>query len=172
MMKGYVRKLRQHFSHKMTTVPQHSPYEAPKKVYGSAAPDIIVPDDITRLNDHQIKLIQQVIGECLYNGRAVDDTILPALSAIVNKQSNGTKRTMEKTIRLLDYLATHQATMVRFHASSMVLNIHFDALHLSEPQARSRLACYFSLGEVPKKGENIQMNGNVFVSCGIIWYYG
>ena len=75
---------------------------------------------------------------------------------------------MEKTVQLLDYLATHPAAKVRFHASSMVLNIHSDAFYLSEPRARSRLSGYFFLGEVPKKGENIQMNGNMFVSCGIL----
>jgi hypothetical protein len=75
---------------------------------------------------------------------------------------------MEKTIQLLDYLATHPAAKVRYHASSMVLNIHSDASYLSEPRARSRLAGYFFLGEVPKKGENIQINGNIFVSCGIL----
>ena len=74
----------------------------------------------------------------------------------------------EKMIQLLDYLATHPAAKVRFHALPMVLNIHFGVLYLSERQARSRLMGYFFLGEVPKKGENIQMNGNIFVSCGIL----
>ena len=63
----------------------------------------------------------------LYYGRAVDYTILLALSVIASEQSNGTKRTMEKTIQLLDYLATHPAAKVRFHASSMILNIHSNA---------------------------------------------
>ena len=93
---GYVSKLRQRFSYKMPKKPQHSPYRAPKKVYGAAAQDTILSDDLAKLNEDQIKLIQQVIGVCLYYGRAVDDTILPALSAIASEQSNGTKRTMEK----------------------------------------------------------------------------
>ena len=83
-MNGYVSKLRQRFSHKMPKVPQYSPYKALKKVYGAAAQDSIVPDDSAKLNDDQIKLIQQVIRVCLYYGRAVDNTILPALSAIVS----------------------------------------------------------------------------------------
>ena len=75
---------------------------------------------------------------------------------------------MENIIQLLDYLATRQASKVRFHASSMILNIHSGASYLSEPQAKSRLAGYFFLGGVPKKEENIQINGNMFVSCGIL----
>ena len=53
-MNGYVSKLRQRFIHKMTKVPQHSPYKAPKKVCGAAAQDTIVPDDSAKLNDDQI----------------------------------------------------------------------------------------------------------------------
>ena len=121
------------------------------------------------MNDEKIKLIQQVIGVCLYYGRAADDTILSALSTIASEQSNGTKQTMEKkTIQLLDFLATHPAAKVRFHALAIVLNIHSDASDPSEPQARSRLVGYFFLSKVAKKGENIQMNGNMFVSCGIL----
>ena len=70
-------------------------------------------------------------------------------------------------MQLIDYLATHPAAKVRFHASEMVLNIHSDASYLSETRARSRLAGYFFLGDVPRTGENIRVNGNIFVSCGI-----
>ena len=105
-MNGYVSKLRQRFSHRMPKVPQHSPYKAPEKVYGIVAQDTIAPDDTAKLDDEQIKLAQQVIRVYLYYGRAVDNTILPALSAIASKYSNGTKRMMAKTIQLFDYPAT------------------------------------------------------------------
>ena len=60
-MNGYVSKLRQRFSQKMPKKPQHSPHRAPKKVYGAAAQDTIVPDDSAKLNEDQIKLIHKVI---------------------------------------------------------------------------------------------------------------
>ena len=85
-MNRYVSKLRQRFRHTMPKTPQHSPYKAPEKVYGAAAQDITVPDESVKLNDDQIKLIQQVIGVCLYYARAVDDTILPALGTIASEQ--------------------------------------------------------------------------------------
>ena len=69
---------------------------------------------------------------CLYYGRAVDDTILSALSTIAGEQLNCTKELMEKTIQLLDYLVTLPAAKIRLHASSMVLNIHCDASYISE----------------------------------------
>ena len=56
-MNGCVSKLRQRFSHKMPKVSQHSSHKAPKKLYGAAAQDTIVPNDTAKLNDEQIKLI-------------------------------------------------------------------------------------------------------------------
>ena len=91
LMNGYVSKLRQHFSHKMSKVPQHSPHKAPKKVYGALAQDTIVPYYTAKFNDEQIKLVQQVIGVCLYYDSGVDDSILPVFSTIASEQSNGIK---------------------------------------------------------------------------------
>ena len=167
-MVGYVKKLRKRFNHQMPTKPQHSPYKAPKKIFGAGAQDTIAPDESPKLDDTNVKLIQQVIGVCLYYGRAVDDTILPALSALASEQAEATVKTMHKTRQLLDYLATHPDATVRFHASDMVLNIHSDASYLSEPKAKSRLAGFYFLGSVPQKGKNIKMNGNIFVACGIL----
>ena len=61
LMNGYVSKPRQRFSNKMPKKLQHGPYRAPKKVHGAAAQDTIVSDGSAKLNDDQIKLIQQVI---------------------------------------------------------------------------------------------------------------
>ena len=140
----------------MPHTPQHRPYRAPEKVYGAAAQDAIPPDETAKLDDNKIKLTQQVIGVCLYYGRAVDDIILPAFSAIASEQSEATKITMEKTVQLLNYLTTHPAAKVRVHALSMILNIRSDASYLSEPQARSRLTGYSFLGNIPKKVRTLE----------------
>ena len=50
----------------------------------------------------------------------------------------------------------------------MVLNIHSDVLYLSETKTRSRLAGYYVLGSVPKKGKEIVVNENIFVAIGIL----
>ena len=79
-MPGYIDKLRARYKHEMPNRPQHSPYKAPPKVYGKAAQDTI-PDDITaKLDGKRVKAIQQVVGGVLYYARAVDSTVLPALS--------------------------------------------------------------------------------------------
>ena len=91
-----------------------------------------------------------------------------ALSAIAGEQAAATENTERKVLKPLNYLATHPEAKIRFHASDMILNVHSDASYLSETRARSRLAGYFFLGSKIVKGKKIKMNGNIFVSCGIL----
>ena len=86
-MVGHVSKLCQRFNHKIPAKPQHCPYKAPKKIFGAGAQDTIAPDESPKLDATNVKLIQQVMVVCLYYGRAVDDTILPALSALASEQA-------------------------------------------------------------------------------------
>ncbi len=104
----------------------------------------------------------------LYYAQAVDMTVLVALSTIAINQTKATKRTMERCIQLLDYLASNQNAKVRFHASDMVLNIHLDASYLSESGARSRACGHFFMGWMPKKGEPVKLNGAFYTSSSIM----
>ena len=106
-MQGYIDKLRARYQHEMPNQPQHSPYRAPPKVYSTAAQDT-TPDDITaKIDKKRVKAIQQVVGGVLYYARAVDSTVLPALSSIASEQASATKTTEKKATKLLNYLATH-----------------------------------------------------------------
>ena len=93
--------------HPKPTQPQHSPYKAPPKKYGAAAQEPLEPDMSENLNAKGIRRIQQIVGAALYYGRAVDNSILPALSALAGKQTKATKTTRDGSNQLLDYLATH-----------------------------------------------------------------
>ena len=77
--------------------------------------------------------------------RAVDNTMLVALSSLAAAQTTATAKTMAAANQLLDYAATHPNATIRFERSDMVLYIHSDASYLSEPQARSRVGGYFFL---------------------------
>jgi hypothetical protein len=55
-------------------------------------------------------------------------TVLMVLSTIAVNQTKATKRTMERCMQLLDYLAHNADAKVRFHALDMMFNIHSDAL--------------------------------------------
>jgi hypothetical protein len=61
--------------------------------------------------------------------------VLMPLNDIATEQTKATKKTQAATNQMLDYLATHPDTTIRYHASDMILNIHSDASYLSVSNA-------------------------------------
>jgi hypothetical protein len=88
--------------------------------------------------------IQQVLSTFLYYARAVDSTMIVALSSIATEQAAPTKETMDKVEQFLDYAASQEDAILTFHASDMVLACHSDVSYLSESKARSRAGGHFS----------------------------
>ena len=78
------------------------PHEHVAPVYGATIHYAKNMDTSTKLGPEDTKFIQQVTGTFLYYARAVDATMLVALSAIASDQSGPTAKTMEKTLRFLD----------------------------------------------------------------------
>ena len=66
--------------------------------------------------------------------------MLVALGSITATQSQGTKKTFDKTLWLLNYAATHPDATICYSASDMILHVHSDALYLSDPKSSSH-AC-------------------------------
>ena len=89
-MPGYVGKLRQRFNHKSPNAPQHSPYKAAAKGIGAGVQNTVPDDESAKLSEKQINIVQQIVGVCMYYGRVIDETILPALSEIASKQAVAT----------------------------------------------------------------------------------
>ncbi len=127
-----------------------------------------MPEDTAMLDAKGIKRVQQIMGSILYYARAVDMTVVMAMSSIAMEQTKATKKTMGRCIQLLNYLASNLEAKVRFHASDMIMNIHSDASYLSETKARSRACGHFFMGWMPKNGEPIQLNGAFHVNTTIL----
>jgi hypothetical protein len=89
------------------------------------------------------KYIQAVAGTLLYYGRAVDNTILPALSAIATEQAKPTEKTMDTIKQLLDYCATQEEAVISYKASKMILTVHSDAGYCNKKKSRSRAGGFF-----------------------------
>jgi hypothetical protein len=157
-MPGYILKQLQKYKHATPTKQQHCPYAPHPKQYGSEAQRLLPQDTSPPLSKDNIKQVQHVIGSILYYARAVNFMVLMALSIIASKQANGTENTMLITKQLLDYLATHPAATMQFHASNMVLNIHSDASHLLEANAHSRACGHFFMGWCPNPNKPIMLN--------------
>ena len=115
------------------------------EVNAAKAQAIDKPEEFKELDAAGKKFIQQVCGKFLFYGRAVDGTILVALSAIASQQSKPTTDTMAKAKQLLDYLASQEEAILTYSASKMVLAVHSDAGYLNEPNARSRAGGHFFL---------------------------
>jgi hypothetical protein len=85
----------------------------------------------------QIECVQKIVGTLLYYGRAVDSTLLTALSTITARQFNGTQAVTNACHQLLDYVATHPDAGIRYHTCDMILAVHTDASYLSELGGKS-----------------------------------
>ena len=107
---------------------------------------------------HKIKCLQQIISTFLFYGRAVDPTLLTALSKLSSTQATATDATKCVCHQFLDYYATHPASTIRYHASDMVLKLHRDSSYLNAVGARSHQGSHFFLGN--KSDPNI-LNGAI-----------
>ncbi len=152
----------------MAKKPQHCPYTPAPKQYGADA-QAPFPNDISpKLSADKIKVIQHIVGSILYYARAVNSTVLMALSSIASEQMKGTTNTMDKAKQLLDYLATHPDATIRFRALDMILNMHSDASYLCEANAQSHACGHFFTGLAPTDGDPIKLNGEFLTLCTIL----
>ena len=65
--------------------------------------------------------IQQVRGNFIFLGRAVNSTLLYPISAIASKLANPTEGNMKQTQQLPDYIATQEEAVLIYNISNMKL---------------------------------------------------
>jgi len=164
-MPGYVEKALARFKHSKTRKVQDQPHKHAIPVYGAKVQYAKEADTSQLLDKNGKKRVQQVVGTFLFYGRAVDGTMLPALSAIASDQAAPTQATMEKVDMFLDYAASHPDAIVTYRASKMILALHSDASYLSKPKARSSAGGHFFLSENEEDPAN---NGAVLNTAQII----
>ena len=150
-MPGHCTEALVRFNHTLRKL-NHQPHKHTLPTYGASIQYAKQRDTSPKVGDEEKTFIQQVTGTFLYYARAVDPTMLVALSAIAAEQSAPTEATLEKVKYFLDYVATHPDAILTYHKSEMVLALHSDASYLTEPKARSRAGGHFYLSndeEVP-----------------------
>jgi hypothetical protein len=154
-MPGYCIEALQRFRHECSSRPMDQPHKHVVPTYGAKVQYAKGKDMSPKLGPTDKLFIQQVTGTFLYYARAVDATMLVALSAIASEQASPTEETMKKTLLFLDYVATHPDAILTYRKSSMVLNVHSDASYLIEPKARSRAGGhYFMSDNAPDPTDN------------------
>ncbi len=106
-MVGYIKKNLQEYNHIKSKQIQTCPYSLAPKQFETEVQAPLFPDTSPIYNEKGIQCIQQIVEKILYYARAIDMTILMALSAIATEQTKVTKTRMKKCTQLLDYLAYH-----------------------------------------------------------------
>ena len=81
--------------------------------------------------------VQAIVGSLLHYARAVDPTMLPAVTAVASAQANPTQHVLDQAQRLLVYAATYPNNRIVYKKSDMTLRVQSDASHLSRSHSRS-----------------------------------
>jgi hypothetical protein len=81
-MPGYIKKKLQEYGHIMPRKIQGRPYAPEPKKIGTEAQASFPQDNTPKLDEKEIKRVQQIVGSVLYYARAVDMTALMVLSTI------------------------------------------------------------------------------------------
>ena len=114
-MPGYVQQALHKFQHPPPSKPQDSPYPATVKQYGVKVQLTDPINTSARLPVHKIKRLQQIIGTFLFYSRAVNPTLLTALSELSSAQATATDATKCACQQFLDYCASHPDGSIRYH---------------------------------------------------------
>jgi hypothetical protein len=83
-MPGYIAAVLHRFQHPHSTHPQHAPYKVQPINYGAKVQFATPADTTTPFTDAGKLMLQEVIGCLLYYARAVDPTMLVALSTLAS----------------------------------------------------------------------------------------
>jgi hypothetical protein len=143
---------------------RHLDISMPKYVAAKPAPI----DKTPPLPPEKHKRVQKIVGSFLYYGRAVNLTILKTLNSLARQQSKPTTTTLANTNHLLDYLATHPDTIIRYYPSDMLLQVHSGASYLNEPDSRSTTGGHYFLGKPIQNNQPIWLNGPVHTLCTVL----
>ena len=106
-MPGYVQKQLTRYADPSPRRKRHTPYNPAPLLLGRAAQELPPKDKSAPLDKKGKKCVQQVIGSFLYYSRAVDMTILMALSEIAGQQASPTEKTTKRVNKFLDYMASN-----------------------------------------------------------------
>jgi hypothetical protein len=137
-MPGYIQKALLQFKHQTPIAKQNSLHPHVKPQYGAKAQYATNEDTSPPLTGEEAKYVQEVAGTLLYYARALDSTILPALSAIATEKANPTEKTRATIKQLLDYYATQDKAVLTYKGSKMILAVHKDAGYCNEKKSQSR----------------------------------
>ena len=106
-MPGYIEAILNRFHHPRPITPELAPHRYASRSFRVANGQEPIPDNnADRLDTSGIFCVQRVIGCILHYARAINITLLPALTKMVSDQAKATEETLAATKKLLDFVAT------------------------------------------------------------------
>ena len=136
---GYIRDILLRFDRPAVPVRRtHTPAPFTAPHYGSKEQLTDAEDTSRKLSAPETSRLQAIVGCLMWYSRAVDPTMLHALSKIGSQQAHPTEKVLNAAHHLLDYAATYPDAKIVYVPSSMKLVTHSDASYLCESGARSR----------------------------------
>jgi hypothetical protein len=164
-MPGYLDKAFLKFKHVAPSKKQNSPHPHAIPQYGANTQYVESQDEPPLLNKEDTKHVQAVMGTLLYYARAVDSTILTALSSLATEQAKPMQKTMEKVNQLLGYCASQEEAIITYNTRKMILVVHSHAGYCNEKKLHSQAGRHFSLSNKDNFPPN---NGVIFTHATII----
>ena len=164
-MDGYILEIRNKYGYMTPKKPQYSPHKHLPINYGATQKIVQPTDSSPSLNDKGIKIVQGIMGYLLYVGRAVNNKLVVALSAIGAQQAAASEETTAAIEQLLDCVATYPDDGILFRKSDMILAAHTGVGFLNKSRARSRAGTHIFLSENEPKPKR---NGPVLTIAKII----
>ena len=134
---GYIKEALHEFQHLHPKRRQDAPHAWTQPVYGAKVQYAENLNDSPALPPKTVRLLQKIVGTLLYYVIVVNFTMLIFLGSITSTQYQGTNKTYDKTLCLINYAATHPDATIHYSARDMILHVHSDASYLSDPKARS-----------------------------------
>ena len=104
--------------------------------YGSHV-QLATTDNSPELCPAQNTHVQAIVGRLLYYARAVDPTMLTAVTAVASAQAHPTQHILDQAQRLLAYAATYSDNRIVYNKSDMILRVQSDPSYLSRSHSRS-----------------------------------
>ena len=127
--------------------PQLPPHKCREVEYGSKT-QLAPEKDLSKpLNDTGIRRVQTIVGALIWIGRAVNNKLLVALSAIGSQQASATEDTNKAIHQLLDYCATYPDDGILYQSSDMIIAGHSDTSFNNKTRVRIRADAHIFLSE-------------------------
>jgi hypothetical protein len=164
-MPGYITRISNRFLHPAPKHPEISPHPWERPNYSNKTQLTAVLDTSPAISSADKLHLQEVQGTLLYYARALDVTILTAITELSTEMATGTVETMSKLNQLLDYLSTNPKAIIQYHSSSMQSAIKPDASYLSVSKARSLATGFFYLTSNQGLPHSRPYSGPIHICC-------